>query len=93
MPILKDDLTLNAYVVDFFNHGNVKALVSENGIMHGDVFNLLKDFLLVIKSIHVSLSELGPEDGDDVVIAAFGQLADEFSSVFNKAFNIPDFAY
>ena len=88
MPILKDDLTLNAYVVDFFNHGNVKALVSENGIMHGDVFNLLKDFLLVIKSIHVSLSQLGPDDGDDAVIAAFGQLSDEYTSLFNKTFKI-----
>ena len=88
IPILNTDATLNAYAVDFFNHGNKEALESENGIKSGDVFHLLKDFLLVIKSIHVSLSQLGPDDGDDAVIAAFGQLSDEYTSLFNKTFKI-----
>ena len=89
VPILNDNVTLNAYAVDFFNHGNDKALVSDNGLMRGDVFNLLKDFLMVIKSIHVSLSELAPADGDEVILA-FKQLDEEYTNVFNKAFNIHD---
>ena len=50
--------------------------------MPGSAYNLLKDFMLVLKSISVSLTELAPEDDDDVV-RAFTQLAEEFQSQFN----------
>lgn len=84
VPTLEDDVDLNAYVHDFFNHGNYKALIQENGLMEGDAYNLLKDFMLVLKSISVSLTEMAPEDGDEVVIA-FTQLAEEFESKFHEA--------
>ena len=84
VPTLEVDVDLNAYAYDFFNHGNDKALTQENGLMQGDAFNLLKDFMLVLLSISVSLTELAPEDGDDVV-AAFTQLAQEFQSNFREA--------
>jgi hypothetical protein len=84
VPTLEVDVDLNAYAYDFFNHGNYKALIQENGLMQGDAFNLLKDFMLVLQSISVSLTELAPEDGDDVV-AAFTQLAQEFQSNFREA--------
>ena len=44
----------------------------------------MKDFMLVLKSISVSLTEMGPEHGDKVVIA-FTQLAEEFEAKFHKA--------
>ena len=69
---------------DFFNHGNYKAVISENGLMHGEAFQLLKDFMLVLKSISVSLEEWAPEN--DIVRKAFVQLAQDFSSTFKKAF-------
>lgn len=84
VPTLEVDVDLNAYAYDFFNHGNYKALIQENGLMQGDAFNLLKDFMLVLQSISVSLTELAPKDGDDV-IAAFTQLAQEFQSNFGEA--------
>ena len=85
VPILEVDVDLNAYAYDFFNHGNYKALIQENGLMEGNAYNLLKDFTLVLKSISVSLTELGPEDGNDVVVAAFTQLVKEFESKFHEA--------
>ena len=86
VPIIStdEDDILNAYALDFYNHGNQKAIITENCIQHGDAFSLLKDFLLVIKSILVSLMELGPDDDD--VIAAFKQLAHEYSAQFQKSF-------
>ena len=87
VPTLEVDVHLNAYAYDFFNHGNYKALMQENGLMEGSAFHLLKDFMLVLKSISVSLTELAPEDGDDVVVKAFTQLAEEFQSQFEANFN------
>ncbi|XP_044173202.1 probable ATP-dependent RNA helicase DDX60 isoform X1 [Acropora millepora] len=75
---------LNAYALDFFKHGSEKAIERENGIKAGDVFFLLKDFCLTIKSISCSLEELGPED--DNVVLAFKQLAREFGEKFNNQF-------
>ncbi|XP_028405481.1 probable ATP-dependent RNA helicase DDX60 isoform X2 [Dendronephthya gigantea] len=86
IPTLEDNVDLNAYAYDFFNHGNQKALVNENGLMQGDAYNLVKDFMLVLKSISVSLTELAPDKEDDDVIQAFTQLAEEYESTFNEAF-------
>ena len=84
VPTLEHNIDLNAYAYDFFNHGNYKALIQENGLMEGEAYNSLKDFMLVLKSISVSLTEMGPEDGDEVV-RAFTQLAEEFEEKFHKA--------
>ena len=84
VPTLEHNIDLNAYAYDFFNHGNYKALIQENGLMEGEAYNSLKDFMLVLKSISVSLTEMGPEDGDEVV-RAFTQLDEEFEAKFHKA--------
>ena len=46
----------NAYLLDFFKHGDMGALVRDNGIKGGDVWFRLKDFSLVLASIIASLS-------------------------------------
>ncbi|KAM7186722.1 hypothetical protein V8F33_011645 [Rhypophila sp. PSN 637] len=58
----------NAYLLDFFKHGDLKALVRENGIKQGDVWFKLKDFALVLASIVASFENfLNPnsEEGED----------------------------
>jgi len=75
---------LNAYALDFFKHGSQKVIEKENGIKAGEVFSLLKDFYLTIKSISCSLEELGPKT--DNVVLAFKQLAREFGEKFKKQF-------
>lgn len=59
----------NAYIYDFFKHGDLTALVRDNLIKRGDVWFHLKDFSLILATIvtslqnFVSLSESTEEPG------------------------------
>ncbi|KAI0008241.1 P-loop containing nucleoside triphosphate hydrolase protein [Xylariaceae sp. FL0662B] len=46
----------NAYIYDFFKHGDMDALVRDNGIKGGDVWFRLKDFSLILATIKTSLT-------------------------------------
>jgi hypothetical protein len=54
----------NAYLYDFFKHGDLTALVRDNGIKSGDVWFALKDFSLVLATITASLANLLNPDAD-----------------------------
>jgi len=56
--ILNPELPLNAYLYDFFIHGQVDALVNMNGIRRGDVWYSLKAFHLVLTTIRGELENL-----------------------------------
>jgi len=56
--ILDPELPLNAYLYDFFVHGQVDALVNMNGIRRGDVWYALEAFYLVLMSIRGELGNL-----------------------------------
>ncbi|KAM7443056.1 putative ATP-dependent RNA helicase ddx60 [Porites harrisoni] len=91
LPLKKRDLLgrvqrLNSYALDFFKHGSAKCIEKENRIRPGEVFNALKDFYLVIRSVSCSLEELGPET--DNVVLAFKQLAEEFGAKFRKQYDV-----
>ena len=49
IPVESPDLTLNRYIVDFFNHGIVDDLEADNLLDSGDVYNKLHDFALALK--------------------------------------------
>ncbi|XP_072262120.1 probable ATP-dependent RNA helicase DDX60 isoform X2 [Pyxicephalus adspersus] len=70
-------LHLNSYALDFFKHGSIKAIVSDNGFNEGDAYYKLKDFYLSISAISVSLKEMC-EDEYDPVSLAFEQLQKKF---------------
>ncbi|KAJ7757624.1 hypothetical protein B0H16DRAFT_1824030 [Mycena metata] len=60
---------LNAYLLDFFIHGQVATLANANGIRRGDVWYLLQDFSLTLATIVNSLKQLFlsvPEDEEAV---------------------------
>jgi len=67
VPIVEDvdwrgePLEVNAYILDFYNHGQQKPLSVANGIREGDVWYLLKDFLLCLQTINTSLLKLQEE--------------------------------
>nr|XP_014342204.1 PREDICTED: probable ATP-dependent RNA helicase DDX60 [Latimeria chalumnae] len=71
-------LQLNAYAHDFYKHGCLLAIHSDNMIHKGDAFNLLYDFSLVISAISTSLDELC-EDEEDNVVLAFRQLKESYA--------------
>jgi hypothetical protein len=61
---------LNAYLYDFYKHGNVHALQTENMIRSGDLWFLLNDFSLVLATIIPSLEnfmKLFPETDTDLL--------------------------
>ncbi|XP_074003466.1 probable ATP-dependent RNA helicase DDX60 [Numenius arquata] len=64
---------LNAYALDFYKHGSLLALTTDNWLNEGDAYYALHDFSLLIKSIGTSLSELC-DDPNDNVLLAFQQL-------------------
>ena len=52
----ESEMPLNAYLYDFFNHGDVNAIVTANRIRRGDVWFVLNDFSMVLATIVTSLS-------------------------------------
>ncbi|XP_019376606.1 PREDICTED: probable ATP-dependent RNA helicase DDX60 [Gavialis gangeticus] len=76
-------MPLNAYALDFYKHGSLAALVKDNWLHEGDAYKLLKDFLLVIKSVRVSLGELC-DNPDDNVVLAFQQLSESYEAKLQK---------
>jgi hypothetical protein len=61
----------NAYLYDFFKHGDLTALTRDNGIKSGDVWFALKDFSMVLATITASLANLLDPDAnvaDDAMI-------------------------
>jgi hypothetical protein len=56
--ILDPELPLNAYLYDFFVHGQVDALVNMNGIRRGDLWYDLEAFHLILVTIRGDLENL-----------------------------------
>jgi hypothetical protein len=49
---------LNAYLVDFYTHGQVQSLAIANGIRRGDVWYLLQDFTLTLMTVKAAIEQL-----------------------------------
>lgn len=49
---------LNAYILDFYIHGQVSTLGSANGIRKGDIWYLLQDFMLTLLAIKTGTHQL-----------------------------------
>ena len=53
-----EEFALNAYLLDFFTHGQTAALKAANGIREGEMWYVLQDFSLTLKSIRTGLVQL-----------------------------------
>ena len=78
---LDKHLPLNAWLYDFYKHGDVETLERANGVRKGDVWFLLNDFSLILATIVTSLKNfLGFSDGTDadmIDLQGGGDEADE----------------
>ncbi|KAF8069236.1 hypothetical protein FPV67DRAFT_1415532 [Lyophyllum atratum] len=54
----ENEHSLNAYLYDFYIHGQVSSLAAANGIRKGDVWYLLQDFMLTLMTIKSALEQL-----------------------------------
>ena len=69
---------LNAYLYDFYIHGQVQALQEANRIRRSDVWFLLNDFSLVLATIVASLENFFKAGNNmDLDLDAVGAVADE----------------
>ena len=50
--------TLNAYLLDFYLHGQVTTLAHANAIRRGDIWYLLQDFTLTLLTVKTALQKL-----------------------------------
>ena len=53
-----EELRLNAYLLDFWIHGQKQTILKANGIREGDFWYLLNDFALTLQTIVVTLESL-----------------------------------
>lgn len=66
----EDHAPLNAYLYDFFRHGNVQALETGNMVRRGDIWFVLNDFSLVLATIVTSFEnflKLAPNTDADML--------------------------
>jgi len=53
-----DEHMLNAYLLDFYIHGQVSTLAHANAIRRGDIWYLLQDFALTLLTVKAALQQL-----------------------------------
>ena len=80
-------VTLNAYILDFFKHGQRSALTRYNWIHENVAYTVLEDFRLILATIATSL-KLFTENlpNSDPVSLAFTSLSEKFNDIFFAAF-------
>ncbi|TRM55291.1 hypothetical protein BD626DRAFT_601103, partial [Schizophyllum amplum] len=85
---------LNAYIYDFYTHGQTSTLAQANGIRHGDIWFLLEDFNLTLLTLKTALQQLlqgGRDDDITDVVGADPAEDDGVNEEFSRPKGIPDF--
>jgi len=80
-------IELNAYVTDFYSHGQFIPLEQANGIRKGDIWYILNDFSVILKAISSFLELMNSQwketnqfkSGALQVAKIFSQISDEFA--------------
>ena len=77
---------LNAYLYDFYQHGQTHALRVANGIRAGDVWFVLQDFSLVLATLVASLENFFKAgDNLDLDLSTIGAVSDEIELEMDTA--------
>jgi ATP-dependent RNA helicase DDX60 len=78
----ESDVPLNAYLLDFFKHGDIKQLELANKIRPGTVWFVLNDFSMVLATIVTSLKNFMLLKADDdlmIDVQGSGDVAEELA--------------
>ena len=81
LPCLDTIVLKNSYALDFFKHGSSSALFIDNGLKSGEIYDLLNDFFLTIRTISTALEQI-PEQ--ELMSNAFKHLSVVFETRFRK---------
>lgn len=78
VPVTSEVNPLNAYLYDFFKHGNVQQLEIANGVRRNDIWYRLNDFSMIlstlITSLDIFLDPSASKDPDLLDVAGRGDL-------------------
>ena len=85
-----DEHMMNAYLLDFYIHGQVSTLAHANGVRRGDVWYLLQDFNLTLLTVKMALQQLLLKASKETVIAAEGAAETEDDDGFYDAREVDD---
>lgn len=67
VPVTEESEPLNAYLYDFFKHGNVQQLEAVNQVRRGDMWFMLNDFSMILATLTTSLEGiLNPSGNTDM---------------------------
>ncbi|KAF2075877.1 hypothetical protein CYY_002813 [Polysphondylium violaceum] len=75
---------INSYILDFFKHGQSIAIIRDNKISEGEIWNLLREFTLVLKTIATCLERRSEHDP---ITLAFKGLAERYQKRFGESFS------
>jgi len=78
------NLKKNAYVLDFYKHGQYETIVADNGLVEGQLWNLFKDWSEILKTMAVAFEKQSEYPERDNIVLAFKYLADNFNDQFGK---------
>ena len=79
---------MNAYLLDFYRHGQRTALARYNFVKENECFDWLNDFRLILSTLDTSMTIFtGGQHPPDPVQVFVRELSDSFKAKFNKAFN------
>ena len=77
---------LNAYLYDFYMHGNVEPLEKANGIRRSDVWFLLNDFSMVLATVIASLASFMKLPDSDVSMDMLVGVGDQSNTLQDDIF-------
>jgi len=82
---------LNAYLLDFYQHGQVDALELDNKIPHTEYWTLLEDFMFFLRALASVAKHRqhrarqrgeATELGEEVIVGAFEAISTQFEANF-----------
>ena len=76
---------MNAYLLDFYIHGQVSTLALANGIRRCDIWYLLRDFSLTLLTVKMALQQLLLKAFKDKVAEGTVEMEDENHEFYNAA--------
>lgn len=84
---------MNAYLLDFYIHGQVSTLAHANGIRRGDIWYLLQDFALTLLTVKVALQQLllkASKDSETIKVAEGGAETDDDDEFYDAVGDYDD---
>ncbi|EXX74671.1 Ski2p [Rhizophagus irregularis DAOM 197198w] len=97
IPFIKTDENINAYIYDFFSHGQERALVEANGLRFGEVLQDLYDFRLIlltlVSSLRIRIQEISKKseleknlvEEEKLVLEGFERVLNRFDEKYSKS--------